>query len=343
MPRAKPLVVHDIVIQPGERRTLNLPIGQLYTHTPISMPVHVVHGRQAGPCLFVSAAIHGDELNGIEIIRRLLVRPALKRLKGTLLAVPVVNALGVLQHSRYLPDRRDLNRSFPGSEKGSLAARQAHLFMSEIVAKATHGIDLHTGAINRSNLPQIRANLDDEETRRLADAFGAPVMLNAELREGSLREMAAQRGIAMLLYEAGEALRFDELSIRAGIRGVLNVMRALGMLAVSRTRRAAPKPALAAGSSWVRAPSGGVARIMAELGAWVKKDEPLGRIADPFGEQEQDVIAPFAGLIIGRTNIPLVYEGDAMFHIAHFDRSSGVAARVEEFRNGFEADDVPAD
>lgn len=323
-------------IAPGRRATLHLPIAQLYNHNPISMPVHVVHGRQAGPCLFVSAAIHGDELNGIEIIRRLLVRPALNRLKGTLIAVPIVNVLGVLQQSRYLPDRRDLNRSFPGSDKGSLTARQAHLFMTEIVAKANYGIDLHTGAINRSNLPQIRAQLDDAETLRLAEAFGAPVMLNADLRDGSLREAAHQRGITMLLYEAGEALRFDELSIRAGVRGVMAVMRALGMLAPTRARAPLPKPALAAGSQWVRAPGSGVARSLAELGAWVKKGDLLGRVADPFGEQEQDVLAPFAGLVIGRTNIPLVYEGDALLHLAHFDRARGIAARVEEFRNGFD-------
>ncbi|HET7370518.1 MAG TPA: succinylglutamate desuccinylase/aspartoacylase family protein [Gammaproteobacteria bacterium] len=331
----KPLTLAGTDIAPGSRVTLHLPLGQLYTHNPISMPVHVIHGRRPGPCLFVSAAIHGDELNGIEIIRRLLVRPALNHLRGTLLAVPIVNVLGVLEQSRYLPDRRDLNRSFPGTEKGSLAARHANLFMTEIVAKANYGIDLHTGALNRSNLPQIRANLDDAETRRLAEAFGTPVILNSDLREGSLREVAAQLGITMLLYEAGEALRFDELSIRAGVRGIINVMRAIGMLPPSRSKQAHAKPALAAGSTWVRAPVSGVARFAAGLGAWVKKGELLGRIADPFGEQEEDVVAPFAGLVIGCTNIPLVYEGDAMFHLAHFDRSRGVATRVEAFRNGF--------
>ncbi len=328
--------IGETEVAAGSRATLALPLAQLYTHNPISMPVHVIHGRRDGPTLFVSAAIHGDELNGIEIIRRLLVRPALSRMRGTLLAVPIVNVLGVLEQSRYLPDRRDLNRSFPGSETGSLAARQANLFMQEIVAKADYGIDLHTGAINRSNLPQIRANLANEETRRLAESFGAPVMLDSELREGSLREVANQRGINMLLYEAGEALRFDELSIRAGERGIVNVMRAIGMLPATRGRHCHAKPALAAGSNWVRAPASGVARSMVKLGAWVKKGRILGRVADPFAEQEEDVIAPFAGLVIGRANIPLMYEGDAMFHLAHFDRSKGIATRVEAFRNGFD-------
>jgi predicted deacylase len=334
--RRAAIQIGESEIAAGTRATLALPLAQLYTHNPISMPIHVIHGRRDGPTLFVSAAIHGDELNGIEIIRRLLVRPALERLRGTLLAVPIVNVLGVLEQSRYLPDRRDLNRSFPGSDTGSLAARQANLFMTEIVAKANYGVDLHTGAINRSNLPQIRANLADDETRRLAESFGTPVMLDSELREGSLREVASQRGINILLYEAGEALRFDELSIRAGERGIINVMRAIGMLPARRSRHADAKPAQAAGSSWVRAPASGVARSMVKLGAWVKKNQVLGRVADPFAEHEEDVVAPFAGLVIGRTNIPLMYEGDAMFHLAHFDRSRGVATRVEAFRNGFD-------
>ncbi|MDH3343556.1 MAG: succinylglutamate desuccinylase/aspartoacylase family protein, partial [Gammaproteobacteria bacterium] len=207
------LSINGITIAPGTRKTIDLPTGRLYTHTPMSVPVHVVSGKHAGPRLFVSAAIHGDEINGVEIIRRLLKLPALKRLHGTIIAVPIVNVHGLINHSRYLPDRRDLNRSFPGTEKGSLAARLAYLFMKEIVAKSTHGIDLHTGALHRNNLPQIRANMDDEETERLALAFNAPVIISSNLRDGSLRESAADYGIPMLLYEAGEALRFDEVSI----------------------------------------------------------------------------------------------------------------------------------
>ena len=167
------------------RALIELPLPPLYTHTPLKLPVHILRGAKDGPRLFVSAALHGDELNGTEIIRRLLKQPGLKRLRGTLVAVPIVNIYGLLNHSRYLPDRRDLNRSFPGSSKGSLAARLANLFMTEIVDKCTHGIDLHTGAIHRSNLPQIRANLDDPETARLAESFGVPVLLNSNTRDGS--------------------------------------------------------------------------------------------------------------------------------------------------------------
>jgi predicted deacylase len=327
----EPLVIQRRTIVPGSRVTLELPLAQLYTHTPMTLPAHVVRGRKDGPRLFVSAAIHGDELNGVEVIRRLLRHASLKGLRGTLLAIPVVNVYGIIQHSRYLPDRRDLNRAFPGVEGGSLAARLAHLFMSEIVAKCTHGIDLHTGAIHRSNLPQIRANMDDEATARLAHAFGVPVVINADVRDGSLREAAAEHGVHMLLYEAGEALRFDELSIRAGVQGIINVMRELGMLA-KRGRPRAGEPFVARTSTWVRAPASGILRAIVPLGARIKRNDVIGYIADPFGEAEVQVKAPAGGIVIGRTNIPLVHEGEALFHVARFEDVKGVAQQVESFQ-----------
>jgi predicted deacylase len=177
--------VGDTLVKPGERATVRLPVADLYTGTSLAMPVHVVCGRREGPVLFVSAAIHGDELNGVEVIRRLLKRKALSSIRGTLLAVPIVNVHGFLDQSRYLPDRRDLNRSFPGSRKGSVAARMAYTFMHEIVDKADFGIDLHTGAINRSNLPQIRGNLGDEATlQRECDAAHRHVTVEQECQAG---------------------------------------------------------------------------------------------------------------------------------------------------------------
>jgi len=329
---AEPISIGGVTINPGSRMTIDLPVGRLYTHTTMSMPVHVIHGRKPGPCLFVSAAIHGDEINGVEIIRRLLKMPTLKRLKGTLITVPIVNVHGFIHHSRYLPDRRDLNRSFPGSEKGSLAARLAHLFMREIVCNSTHGIDLHTGASNRDNLPQIRANMDDGATAKLAHTFGAPVILSSSLRDGSLREAAAEEGIPMLLYEAGEALRFDEVSIRAGVRGILNVIRTLEMLPPTRSRSQRKTVSqVARSSSWVRAPDSGILRPMVSLGTQVDKGSLLGVVSDPFGERETEISATFSGIIIGRTNLPLINEGDALFHIARFRGLEKAAGKVEEF------------
>lgn len=329
------ITISSETVAAGQRKTVELPLGTLYTHAPLSMPVHVICGKKPGPCLFVSAAIHGDELNGVEIIRRLIKDKAIQRLRGILIAIPVVNVHGLLNHSRYLPDRRDLNRSFPGSEKGSMAARVAHIFMEEIVKQCSHGIDIHTGAIHRSNLPQIRANLDDEETAQLAHAFGVPVILNSNVRDGSLREATAELGLPMLLYEAGEALRFDEVSIRAGLRGVKNVMRALEMLPPSRRKHKITEPVVARSSSWSRAAVSGVFRTVVELGTHVTKEQLLGVISDPFGETEHEVKAGFEGIIIGRNNLPLVNEGDALFHLARFRAVADVAEKIDEFQDDY--------
>lgn len=333
------LVINGIAIKPGTRRTIDLPAGRLYTHAPMSIPVHIVSGKINGPRLFVCAAIHGDEINGVEIIRRLLKLSTLRRLHGTIIAVPIVNVHGFINHSRYLPDRRDLNRTFPGSERGSLAARLAHLFMQEIVSKSTHGIDLHTGAIHRNNLPQVRANMDDEETNKLARAFDVPVIISSNIRDGSLRESAAENGIPMLLYEAGEALRFDEVSIRAGVKGIVNVMRLLEMLPKSKNpSKKHIEPVVARSSSWIRAADSGILRALIPLGGKVKKGTLLGVVADPFGEREIQIIAPFSGIIIGRSNLPLVNEGDAIYHIARFGDVEEAVATVDEFHEEYTPD-----
>ena len=333
-------VIGGVTLQRPIETTIELQLPPLYTHTPLSLPVHVKRGAKDGPRLFVSAALHGDELNGTEIIRRLLKQPALKRLRGTLIAVPVVNVYGLIHHSRYLPDRRDLNRSFPGSEKGSMAARLAHIFMNEIVCNCSHGIDLHTGAIHRNNLPQIRANLDDAETMRIAEAFGVPVLLNSNLRDGSLREAAAEYGIPMLLYEAGEALRFNEISIRAGVKGIINVMRSLGMLPPTRSRRKKKEPFVARSSTWVRASESGLFRKVCGLGMRVKRGDVLGYIDDALGSKETEVIATVSGIIIGCAEIPLVHEGEALFHIARFEDIKEVAGQVESFQTEYAPDEV---
>ncbi len=311
-------------VRAGERAAIRIPVMRRYTHAELFVPAWVVHGTQPGPRLFVSAAIHGDEISGVEIIRRLLERPVLSKLAGTLIAVPVVNVYGFLNHDRYLPDRRDLNRSFPGSRQGSLTARLAHRFMSEVVAHATHGIDLHTGSLHRENLPQVRACLDDAETLRLARAFGAPVMVHADVRDGSLRQAVLDRGIPMLVYEGGEALRFEEKAISAGLAGIKGVMRAIGMLPPPRKpRRMRERIFLARSSRWVRASESGILHHPAPLGARVRRGELLGVISSPLERRDHRVTAPLSGLVIGRTNLPLVHEGDALFHVATVARTHG--------------------
>ena len=330
MSAVAPFTLGSETIAPGTRSNVSLPVAQLYTSTSLHMQVKVVHGRRAGPVIFISAAVHGDELNGVEIIRRLLRLKALKSLRGTLLAVPVVNIHGFLDQSRYLPDRRDLNRSFPGSPKGSIAARLAHTFVEHVVKKASYGIDLHTGAVDRANLPQVRANLDDQATREIAMAFGAPVVINASMREGSLRACAAETGIPMLVYEAGEALRFDEICIRAGLRGIMRVMREIGMLPRNRRARES-KPVIARSTSWMRSPASGIVTGMVGLGSSVRKGEVIAHVSDPLGETQSDVVSRFDGIVIGRSNLPLAHEGDALVHVAAFSNVEQAEDAVEEF------------
>ncbi|GAB4232018.1 MAG: succinylglutamate desuccinylase/aspartoacylase family protein [Stanieria sp.] len=303
------------IIEPGQLRRLDIPVGRLPTQTMLSLPVTVINGKQAGPKLWLSAAIHGDELNGVEIIRQVIEQVQPEKLAGTLIAVPIVNLFGFIEQSRYLPDRRDLNRSFPGSENGSLASRLANLFMREIVKHSTHGIDLHTAAIHRMNLPQVRANLEDSETYRCAQAFNAPIMMHATTRDGSLRQAATNQGIPVLLYEGGEALRFEPYAIRVGVTGVLRVMQYLGMAQFPQL----PPPITSVEirqSKWIRAFRGGIFHREVSLGEQVEKKQPLGFITDAFGEDKSVVRASVSGIVIGYNQNPLVNQGDGMINLA---------------------------
>lgn len=303
------------IIEPGRSRRLDIPVSRLPTQTLLSLPVTVVNGIEAGPKLWLSAAIHGDELNGVEIIRQVLAQVQSDKLRGTIIAVPIVNVFGFIEQSRYLPDRRDLNRSFPGSENGSLASRLANLFVREIVAKSTHGIDLHTAAIHRINLPQIRANLDDKKTYQCAQAFGAPIMINATTRDGSLRQAATKQGIPILLYEAGEALRFDPLAIRTGVEGIFRVMEYLQMYQFNSLPPIST-PTEIRQSKWIRASCGGIFHLKVDLGEKVAKKQELGFISDAFGENKLIIRSNVPGIVIGYTQNPLVNRGDGIVHLA---------------------------
>jgi predicted deacylase len=325
--------IQGIRIKAGERIVVNIALPGLYTETPVNMPVHVVHGKREGPVLFVSAAVHGDEINGVEIIRRLLLQPQLQKLRGTLLVIPIVNVFGFHNQSRYLPDRRDLNRSFPGREQGSLAGRLAHIFLREVVMHADVGIDLHTAAIHRDNLPQIRADMSLETLVPLAKAFAAPVLIHSAPPEGSLRNSAANgEDVPILVYEAGEALRFDEVSIRIGLRGIINVMREMGMLSIKR--KPPKQSAVLRSTSWVRAPTSGIARMLAKLGAMVAKEDVLAFVGDAGGNGEEPIVSPFDGVIIGRANLPLVYEGEAVFHIGRTRQASLMGQHMDAINDG---------
>ena len=321
----EPLVVGGDEVLPGKRQKIDLPAARLPTGTMLSLPVTVINGKKPGPRLWLSAAIHGDELNGVDIIRRVTKTLKPHRLSGSVIAVPVVNIFGLLEQSWYLPDRRDLNRSFPGSTRGSLASRLASLFMKEVVSQCTHGIDLHTAAIHRVNLPQVRANLEDPATYDVARAFGAPVMIHSSIRDGSLRQAAAKRNIPTLVYEAGEALRFDEEAIQQGVDGIFRVMAYLEMYA--STALSHPLDTQESRETrWVRASRGGIWHRSANLGDVVRHRQPLGFITDTFGDKPVQVRSPMDGVVIGHGQNPLVNQGDALVHVAGVQNPSAEEA-----------------
>lgn len=310
----EPITVGDVTVKPGRKTRIELPFAKVVTGATESLPVVVINGRSYGPQVWISGAVHGDELNGVEIVRRIIRELDAKSLRGALIAVPIVNPLGFMIESRYLPDRRDLNRAFPGSKRGSTASRLAHLFMEQIVDQCSVGIDLHTATNHRINIPQIRADLDDAQTVKLARAFGAPFTIHARLRDGSLRQAATERDKRVLLYEAGQAHRFDTDAIETGVVGVMRTLRSLGMVD-ARLPRVRPTR-LIRRTRWVRARRGGIADIGVDLGDPVEEGQPVVAISDALGVRPTLVKAPTSGWVIARTLRPLVNSGDALLHIA---------------------------
>ncbi|TAD78029.1 MAG: succinylglutamate desuccinylase [Sphingomonadales bacterium] len=329
MNQAEPFIIGGESLAPGSVRNITFPITTMATGTASSLAVRVLHGARPGPAVFVSAAIHGDEIIGTAVIQRLAKELQPETLAGTVLLVPVANIFGFITHSRYLPDRRDLNRSFPGSTGGSLAGQLAHLFYREVVARCSLGIDIHSAAIHRYNLPQIRIAAGNRKLVELAMAFGAPVIIESPLRDGSLRDLAQKQGVEMLLMEAGEALRFDRLSIQTGVEGVMRVLAQLGMIEADTGRQAVGIPARANRSVWVRAPRGGVVQMVRESGAAVRQGDQLASVSGLFGEDAEDMVSPLDGIIIGHATLPVVHQGDALFHIAAIPHPERVGARIE--------------
>jgi hypothetical protein len=325
----EPFIIAGESIAPGTMRDVAFPITTMATGTASSLAVRVLHGAKPGPAVFVSAAIHGDEIIGTAVIQRLAKKLDPAVLAGTVMLVPVANIFGFITHSRYLPDRRDLNRSFPGSAGGSLAGQLAHVFYREVVARCQLGIDIHSAAIHRYNLPQIRIAAGNRKLVELAMAFGAPVIIESPLRDGSLRDLAQKHGVDMLLMEAGEALRFDRLSIETGVEGVERVLAHLGMIEADDGLSAVGIPARANRSVWVRSPRGGVVQMVRESGDPVRKGDVLACVSGLFGEEPQEMISPLDGIIIGHATLPVVHQGDALFHIAAIDHPERVGAQID--------------
>jgi len=338
MKKNQTITINGQDVAPGETRDITLSLGRLYDYTELSMPIRVFSGAHAGPVMFVAAAIHGDEINGVEIIRRLINMPYIKSIRGTLITVPIVNVFGFNNKSRYLPDRRDLNRVFPGSAKGSLASQIAHIFMKEVVCKSTYGIDLHSGSVYRENYPHIRSFISDPTVKRLAKSFGTDVILNSNLRDGSLRQAATEKNVKILVYEGGEALRFSENAIKIGLTGISAVMQHIGMLPVKDPRKNVQF--IAKSSHWQRAPQSGILTAKKKLGLRVERGEVLGTISDKFGDNEAEVIANYTGVLVGRSNLPLVKRGEALFNIAVADELKVNRKDLMEYRMGVEDYDL---
>lgn len=313
-PKVQDLVIDGHEIRQGENIRINIDMGSIFDFTEVKMPMQVVSGINKGPIIFICSTIHGDEIIGIEIVRRVLSKLEVKKLSGVVIAIPIVNVFGFNDRSRYLPDRRDLNRCFPGIKNGSLASQLAFKFMQEIVVKSNFGIDIHTGAYHRNNLPQIRTNLNSQINMQLAQAFNAPAIVNSDLRDGSLREAASQAKIPMVLYEAGEALRFDEEAVEIGVDGIFRVLAEIGMIE-KFTIKKRKDIFVANSSSWIRASQSGIFIPKAKLGDLVKKGDILAEISNPFGDNKVLVKALEDGLIIGTSMLPLVNKGDAIFHL----------------------------
>lgn len=310
----KDFIINGTAIAPGEEMVLQMPVGRLPSATQIDISAHVYRSTAPGPAVLVLAGVHGDEINGVEIVRRLIVDGTFKNLlRGSVVAIPVLNVFGFNHFSREVPDGKDVNRSFPGHTKGSLAARVARTLSKQILPLVDFGIDLHTGGGGNYNYPQIRYSERDPRARLLAEQFGAPLAIAKPMISRSLRKTAFDLGTSIIVYEGGENLRFDGISITKGMAGVCRLLHAQEMLADAPFPE--PWQRSYAKSRWLRAERPGIFLWSKSSGHPVRKGEQLAVINDPYGGEEIPVLAPADGFIIGHTNAPVVSLGDALFHI----------------------------
>ncbi len=319
-----PFEFGDVQVEPGDRGQTEIDLGDDPMGNPMNIPLHILRGSEPGPTLAVTAAIHGNEMNGTGIIHQLVygsdhqagtaddyIDPA--AMNGTLILVPVVNVEGMLLQDRNAPDGRDLNRLFPGKRDGNQSQRLAHTLFTQVVRRADYLVDLHTAPLTRMNVPHVRANLDNTECKRLARAFGTEVVLHSDGPLGSIRRTATDAGVAAILLESGTSHRFEPDSLECGVRGILNVMAKLGMLQAKIVK---PRwRILVRRFRWIRAPEGGLLHTLIEGGASVKKGETIAHITDPFGSSVESVTSPVTGYVVGLATTPLVRPGDPIANV----------------------------
>ncbi|MBA3679871.1 MAG: succinylglutamate desuccinylase/aspartoacylase family protein [Bacteroidetes bacterium] len=309
----KTITINGQKIEPGENKTVILNSYELHTKTKIEIPVHVIHSKNPGPSILLCAGMHGEETNGIEIIRKVISRDEVENLKcGTLVAIPVINVVSFLYGSRDLPDGRDLNRCFPGTKSGSLGSRIAYDLMKHIVPIIDFGFDFHTGGAKINNYPQLRCVFDFPDNVALAERFSTSLIIDSSYRDGTFRKEASKKGKPILVYEGGESMRFDYLAINEGVNGCLRLMQSYDMIDFDLPQNHSVK---IKDDTWVRANSSGLFHMNANNGAHVRKGDLLGVICNPFGEAEDKIYSPTNGYIVGINNQPVVNQGDALIHL----------------------------
>ncbi len=304
-------------ILPGTSRELNFSFAKLHTNTPIDVPIIVEHSLFEGPVVLFTAGIHGDEVNGVEVVRQLVSKGINKPKKGTTICIPIVNVFGFLQKVRDFPDGRDLNRSFPGSKKGSLAAQVAYKLMNEVVPHVDYCFDFHTGGSSRFNAPHIRIERNNKELASLAKVFNAPFILYSKNLKKSFRNACQKKGVPMLLFEGGKSNSIDSVVSNTGVNGSKRVLHHLGMLQSKFKVSSPAKPSITIDSSkWVRAQASGMFKSSVKVGQFVKRGDVMGHITDPYGKIHYWIKASNEGYVFNVNEAPLVYQGDALFHIS---------------------------
>ena len=313
----KEVVIAGESIRPGEFKEININIARLPSRTQIDTPIYVYRAPEDGPILVLTAGMHGDEINGMEIVRRIIDAGHRKVLRGTTVCMPIINVYGFLNYSRDVPDGKDVNRSFPGSRNGSLASRVAYHMTHSIIPFIDVGVDFHTGGAMRTNFPQVRCVMQDARNVELADAFHAPFTLDAPFRPHSLRQTAAKHGKNIIVYEGGESLRMDPHAIEEGVNGTLRLMKHLNMIDW------APEPSVATkiiwNTSWIRARTAGIFHPQVQAGDLIHKHQWIGDITDPFGESREQIKSSATGYVVGINNNPVVNAGDALLHLGMDD------------------------
>ncbi len=312
----KDIVIGGETVSPGEDKLLKINIDRLPTGTLIDIPIYVFNAKKPGPTILIQAGLHGDEINGIEIVRRMLQEKRFKIKKGAVIAVPILNIFGFIHFSRDVPDGKDVNRSFPGTKSGSMASRIAYHYTTNILRQIDFGIDLHTGGAQRHNFPHIRFTSEDDFSKKLAEIFNAPISFSARLIRGSFRNAAFRMGKSTIVFEAGESMRFDDYAIMEGMQGILNVLKHFGMISKIEPRYSErSKTVYLQERKWLRAPTAGMFIPEITNGSEIKKGQNMGFVTDTYAKHQKKIKAPYDGHVICINHQAVVNQGDALFHV----------------------------